>query len=257
MDSENVQFTREGDVGYLALNRPDRLNAMSFALLHDLVTATAEIAASDLRSLIISGNGDAFSAGFDVEAFESGILHESSPVVRYEAAELGGKMADAIENLPQVTVAAMHGHVVGGAVVLASACDLRVADSDTVFSIPEIDLGIPLTWGGLQRLVRDVGPTITKELVLTGRPFTAQEARTAGFLNAVTDPGGAMATAQELAEHIAAKPKYPVVTTKRHVAEIVSGDTSRDDAMGLIAGLDDPESARARAAYLLGFTDPE
>jgi enoyl-CoA hydratase/carnithine racemase len=257
MDSENLQYTTEGDVGYLVLDRPGRLNAMSFELLHDLINAAAEIADSDLRCLVISGSESVFSAGFDVEAFERGILHESNTVTRYEAAELGGRMTDAIENLPQITVAAMHGHVVGGAVVLAASCDLRVADSDTVFSIPEIDLGIPLAWGGIKRLVRDIGPALTKELVLTGRPFTAQEARAAGFLNAVSDPGGAMAIAQELAEHIATKPKYPVITTKRHVAEVVSGDTSRDDAMGLIAGLDDPESSRARSAYLMAFKEPE
>lgn len=256
MQSDTLTFTTDGDVGYLALDRPDRLNAMSFELMHDLVNAAAEIAASDLRCLVISGNGSVFSSGFDVEAFRSGVLYESNTIARYEAAQLGGRMADAIENLPQVTLAALHGHVVGGAVVLAAACDLRIADSDTVFSIPEIDLGIPLAWGGIRRLVSEIGPALTKELVLTGRPFTAQEAQTAGFLNSVTDPGGAMEIARELAEHIATKPKYPVVTTKRHVAEVVAGDTSRDDAMGLIAGLDDPESSNARAAYLLAFEEP-
>lgn len=255
MESENLRFTTDGDIGYLVLDRPKRLNALSFELLHDLIETAADIAASDLRCLVISGSGTAFSAGFDVEAFGSELLQGSSTVTRYEAAELGGIMADAIEKLPQVTVASLHGHVVGGAVVLAAACDLRVADADTVFSIPEIDLGIPLAWGGIKRLVRDIGPTLTKELVLTGRPFTAREAQAAGFLNAVTEPGGAMDTARELAEHIATKSRYAVVTTKRHIAEVVSGDTSRDDALGLIAGLDDEESTRLRAAYLLGFKE--
>jgi enoyl-CoA hydratase/carnithine racemase len=257
MESEHLRFTTDGDVGYLGLDRTERLNAMSFELLNDIIAMATEITASDLRCVVISGSGDVFSAGFDVESFDRGIVQESNTVARYEAAALGGRMTDAIENLPQVTVAALHGHVVGGAVVLAAACDLRVADSDTVFSIPEIDLGIPLAWGGIKRLVRDIGPTLTKELVLTGRPFTAHEARAAGFLNSVTEPGGAMEIARELAEHIATKSKYPVVTTKRHVAEVVSGDASRDDAMGLIAGLDDPESKRARSAYLLAFKDPE
>ena len=255
MESQTVQFTTDGDVGYLVLDRPERLNALSFEMLNDLLATAGEIAASDLRCVVISGTGSVFSAGFDVEALQGGRLFESSTVNRYEAAALGGRMADAIENLPQITIAALHGHVVGGAVVLAGACDLRVADSDTVFSIPEIDLGIPLAWGGIKRLVREMGPALTKELVLTARPFTAAEARSAGFLNAVTDPGGSMATAQELAEHIAAKPKFPVITTKRHVAEVVGGDTSRDDALGLIAGLDDSESSRFREAYLAGFED--
>jgi enoyl-CoA hydratase/carnithine racemase len=255
MESQNIQFTEVEDVGYLVLDRPERLNALSFEMLNDLVAIAGEIAESDLRCVVISGTGDVFSAGFDVEAFQGGLLYESSTVARYEAAALGGRMTDAIENLPQITIAALHGHVVGGAVVLAAACDLRVADSDTVFSIPEIDLGIPLAWGGIKRLVREIGPALTKELVLTARPFTAAEARSAGFLNAVTDPGGSMATAQELAEHIAAKPKFPVITAKRHIAEVVSGDTSRDDALGLIAGLDDSESSRFREAYLAGFED--
>ena len=162
MQFDNLQFTTDGDVGYLVLNRPNRLNAMSFELLHDLVNAAAEIAASDLRCVVISGNGSVFSSGFDVEAFRSGILYESNTVARYEAAQLGSRMADAIENLPQITLAAMHGRVVGGAVVLAAACDLRVADSDTVFSIPEIDLGIPLAWGGTKRLVSEIGPALTQ-----------------------------------------------------------------------------------------------
>lgn len=257
MDFESLEYTRSGDVGYLSLHRPDRLNAMSFEMLHDLINAAAEIAVSDLRCLVISGSEEVFSAGFDIDALQSDVLQGSNTVNRYEAAALGGRMADAIEDLPQITVAALHGHVVGGGVVLAAACDLRVADSETVFSIPEIDLGIPLAWGGITRLVRDVGPVLAKELVLTGRPFTAREAKEAGFLNSVTEPGGSMAIAQELAEHIATKPKYPAITTKRHVAEVVAGDTSRDDAMGLIAGLDDPESARVRAAYILGFKDAE
>jgi enoyl-CoA hydratase/carnithine racemase len=255
MESENLRFTTDGDVGYLTLDRPKRLNALSLELLREIVTLSAEIATSDLRCIVISGNGTVFSSGFDIEVFQAGPLFASSTVVRYEAAELGGRVADAIANLPQITVAALHGHVVGGAVVLAAACDLRVAETDTVFSIPEIDLGIPLAWGGIKRLVQEIGPGLTKELVLTARPFTAEEARTAGFLNAVTEPGGAMATARELAEHIAAKPKFPVVTTKRHIAEVVGGDTSRDDALGLIAGLDDAESSRFREAYLAGFSD--
>jgi enoyl-CoA hydratase/carnithine racemase len=164
-------------------------------------------------------------------------------------------MADAIENLPQITVAALHGYVVGGAVVLAAACDIRVADRDTVFIIPEIDVGIPLAWGGIERLVREIGPTLTKELVMTCRPFTAQEARNARFLNALTEPGHAMEVATELATHIAEKPRLPIVTTKRHIAEVLRGDTSRDDAMGLLTSLDDEESTAVRNAYTSRFSN--
>lgn len=217
----------------------------------------SEIAKSALRSVVITGNGKSFSSGVDIGVFDSDALGSSDSVTRYEAAALGGRMADAVENLPQTTVVAMSGYVVGGGVVLAAACDLRVADNDTVFIIPEIDVGIPLAWGGIERLVREIGPALTKELVMTCRPFTAREAKEARFLNAVTEPGHAMEIATELAVHIAAKPRLPIVTTKRHVAEVLSGDTSRDDAMGLLTALDDEESTAVRKAYVSRFAPDE
>ena len=253
MEYEYIDFWSQAGIGFIALDRPARLNALSFEMMAELVAVAAEISYSDLRSVILTGNGSSFSAGFDVQSLQDGLIDDLDPDRRHEKAKLGGQMADAIENLPQITVAALHGHVVGGGVVLAASCDLRVADSDTVFSIPELDLGIPLAWGGVERLVRELGPTLAKEFILTCRPFTAQEARDARFLNAITEPGGAMEVAKELAVHIAERPRLPVITTKRHVAEVLTGDMSRDDAMGLLTALDDPESTATRTAYLTRF----
>src|SRR5690606_19166115 len=106
-----------------------------------------------------------------------------SPADPREAADAGRRAADALEAMRPVTVARIHGHCVGGAVVLAAACDLRVAAASTRFAIPEVDLGIPLAWGGIPRLVREIGPALTKELVMTCRPFGADEAKAAGLLN--------------------------------------------------------------------------
>lgn len=253
MEYQNLDIWSDAGVGFIALDRPERRNALSFDLLAELVAVAGEISSSDLRTVVLTGNGIDFCAGFDLSGFEAGLLHESDPLQRYEAAQLGGTMAEAIESMPQITIAALHGNVIGGGVILAAACDLRVADADTVFSIPEVDIGIPLAWGGIERLVREFGPAITKELVLTCRPFTAQEGKATGFLNAVTPPGHAMEIAKELAVHIAERPRLPTVTTKRHVAEVLRGDFSRDDAMGLITALDDAESTEARNAYLTRF----
>ena len=253
MEYQNLDVWSDAGVGFIALDRPEHRNALSFDLLNELVAVAGEISSSDLRTVVLAGNGTDFCAGFDLAGFEVGVLHESDPIQRYEAAQLGGTMAEAIESMPQITVAALHGNVVGGGVILAAACDLRVADADTVFSIPEVDIGIPLAWGGVERLGREFRPAITKELVLTCRPFTAQEGKAAGFLNAVTGSGHAMEIAKELAVHIAERPRLPTVTTKRHVAEVLRGDYSRDDAMGLITALDDGESTEARNAYLTRF----
>ena len=253
MQLDYIDYWEDGAIGFLLLDRPKKLNALSIDLLGEIVNVCGHIAQSDVRAVVVAGNGRAFSAGFDVHAFTEGPLVSGDTAERYEIAALGGQAADALEGLPQITVAALHGHVVGGGVVLAAACDLRVADSDCVMSIPEVDLGIPLAWGGIRRLVREIGPMMTKELVLTCRPFTATEAKHAGFLTAVTEPGHAMEIAKELAAHIAERPRFPVVTTKRHVAEVLSGDLSRDDAMGLVSALDDDESTATRTAYLTQF----
>jgi enoyl-CoA hydratase/carnithine racemase len=247
---ERVILGIEGRLATIALNRPDKLNALTLRMLADLETAAHDVAGSDARVVVIMGHGRAFTAGMDLDTFRSGQLFQADADLRYDAASLGANAAAAIEGLPQVTIAALQGSVIGGGVVLAAACDLRVAERSTTFAIPEVDVGIPLAWGGIERLVREFGPAMTKELVITCRPFSAGEAQTAGFVNRIVDDGLAIQTALDLAEAIAAKPRFPVRTTKQHVSEIVAGDMSRDDALGLLAAIEDPESARARAAYL-------
>ena len=138
--------------------------------------------------------------------------------------------------------------------MLAAACDLRVASNATRFSIPEVNLGIPLAWGGIPRLVREIGPALTKELVITCRPFDAAEAREAGFLNRVVDEDDLDATVDALAAEIAAKPAFPAQATKRHVDAVTATQTgllrSWSDADSLLTGLVDPDCIAARARYL-------
>jgi enoyl-CoA hydratase/carnithine racemase len=170
-------------------------------------------------------------------------------------------MADALESITAVTIAKIHGHCVGGGVVLASACDLRLAAEGTRFSIPEVDLGIPLAWGGIPRLVRDIGPALTKELVMTCRPFDAAEAREAGFLNRVVPADQLDRAVEELAALIESKSQLALLATKRHTnavtEEMVGTMRSWSDADGLLAGLGDAEGNAAAARYLARLSDPE
>ena len=163
-------------------------------------------------------------------------------------------MAEAVGAIPAITIVAIHGHCVGGALVLAAACDLRIAARETRFSIPEVDFGIPLAWGGIPRLVRELGPALTKELVLTCRAFSATEAQAARFLNRVVAEDDLDSEVEALAASLASKPGLLIRHTKQLVDALVeaaysTGQSFRDAAI-TAAALSDDESSAARQRYL-------
>lgn len=247
---ESIIVAASGPVGRLTLNRPDRLNALSFATMREIIDACATLSASEVRVVVVSGAGRAFSAGFDLADFADGGFVNAGHAERYEAAALGQRMAEALMAMRPVTVAALHGAVVGGGLVVAAACDLRVAARDATISIPEVDLGIALAWGAIPMLVAELGPALTRELVMTCRPLSADDALAAGFLNRVVDAGDLDEAAAELAEAVAARPRLPIEITKKHVNEVLRHDFARDDAADLLAALSDPEATESRARYL-------
>ena len=241
----------DGRIGRVTLNRPDKLNALSRQLMSEIVELGAWLKLrEDIRVVILSGAGRSFSAGFDLNDFSSASAGESPRI----AADLGRLATNALTDVPQLTIAAVHGHCVGGGVVFVAACDLRVATTETTFIIPEVDLGIPLAWGGIPRLVREIGPALTKELVLTCRPFDAAEAKAIGFINQVVAPESLNTTVNELAENLASKTLYSLHSTKQQVnavmEEIAGTGRSAGDADMLVYAMRDPESREATARYL-------
>ncbi|MFT5573785.1 MAG: enoyl-CoA hydratase/carnithine racemase [Cryomorphaceae bacterium] len=250
-----LEVATNASLGALCLNRPSRLNALSLELLEEITEAAAWFNTQDeIRSVIIAGNGKAFCAGADLAGFPQ----VGDANVR-AAADSGRIMADAVESMRAVTIAKIHGWCVGGGLVLAAACDLRVATDATKFSIPEIDLGIPLAWGGIARLVREIGPAMTKELVMTCRQFSSAEAKSLGFLNRVVTEPELQQTAQDLADQICAKPRHPIASTKQHVnavsAQMGATLNAWSDADGLLVGLLDSECQSAREAYIKKVTN--
>lgn len=250
---ETITAERDGALGRLTLNRPAKLNPLSTKTLVEIAAAARWFDdRRDVKVVIVSGAGTTFSAGADVSSF--GDAAGNNGLSAREAADTGREMAEAMEQMRAVTIAAVRGHCIGGGLVLAGACDLRVAASDTYFSIPEVDLGIPLAWGGIPRLVREIGPAMTRELVLTCRPFSADEAHQLGFLNRVVAADDVLSTAESLAADLVGKSALTLQVTKRHVnavLETMSG-ASRNlaDADSLVAALHDPESRAVGAEYL-------
>ena len=163
-------------------------------------------------------------------------------------------MADAVEAMNVITIARVHGHCIGGGLVLAAACDLRVAANDAVLLHPRDRPRDPAPCGGIPRLVREIGPALTKELVMTCRPFTSAEAHAAGFLNRVVAPGDLDPEVEDLVAELLTKSPLTLRSTKRHVdavtRQMVGLDRSWADADSLVAALRDPESRTSAKAYL-------
>ena len=248
---ETLTVETRGAVGELRLNRPEKLNPLSAKTLEEIAAAARYFdAEAEVKVVIVRGAGRAFSAGADLASF--GKLPEG--LSTRDVAELGRTMADALESMRALVLAAIHGWCVGGGLILAAACDLRIAAEGTRFSIPEVDLGIPLAWGGIPRLVREIGPTRTKELVLTCRPFDSKEAHAMGFLNEIVPASELDQRADALAESLARKASHALFSTKRHVNAVTDQmlGTMRSwaDADGLMTAFADEECAAARRNYL-------
>ncbi len=244
---ETIEVAVDGAVGSLWLARPDKLNPLSTQTLRELEDAARWFDRhDDLKVVTVGGRGRAFSAGADLGAF-------SGDAGRGDR-EQGWRMGRALEEMRAVTVARIQGWCVGGGVVLAAARDLRVASATARFSIPEIDLGIPLAWGGIPRLVRELGPARTKELVMTGREFSPGEALAAGFLNRVVPDDELDDAVDQLVVQLVAKPKLGLLATKAHTNAVtesmVGTGRSWADADGLEAGLRDAEGRAVRQQYL-------
>ncbi|MCH7853973.1 MAG: enoyl-CoA hydratase/isomerase family protein [Proteobacteria bacterium] len=231
----------------LQLNRPTVLNALSPKLLRAIIDACKDIGQDDsVRVVVLEGAGQHFSAGADLPAFHKDLVSDPLPT-----ADLGRRATEAIAALPQIAIAAIRGHCVGGALVLAAACDVRIAADDSRFFIPELDAGIPLAWGGMAHMVRLVGETLAADLVLTCRRFDADDAIRSGFVSQVVAAANFDDAVTELAETIAGKPRLALRISKQQLIAIRNGTfDARNDAKALLSSLADAEARKASDAYI-------
>ncbi len=198
------------------LNRPDKLNALNDDVrqgLHDAFSALAD--EPDIAVVVLSGEGRAFSAGADLVGQPSS--DGKSWAARRHA--IGGwqRLLELVERVPQVTVAALHGHCIGGAALLAAACDLRIGADTLSVRIPELAIGIPLTWDGIPRLAREIGLPMARDLVMTGRTLDGQEARACGFVQRLVAEADLVNATEGLVAELMAMPPGPLALDTRHV----------------------------------------
>lgn len=167
----------------LTLDRPQALNALSFALIREIGAAFDEIAQSTARALIITGAGDkAFCAGADIKELQGRPL-----IAQKRGAELGQAVFAKLDRLPMASLALINGYAFGGGLELALACNFRLAAPNAALGLPEIKLGLIPGYGGTQRLPRLIGESRALELVLTGRTVKAEEALRIGLVNRLVE----------------------------------------------------------------------
>lgn len=243
-----LKVSAEAGIARVVFDRPALLNALSPGLLNDLIETCADLGQDgSVRIVVLEGEGSCFSAGADLPAFLSLL---TGPDAR-DTADLGRRATNAIAELPQITIAGIRGHCVGGGLVLAGACDIRIAADDTRFVIPELDAGIPLAWGGMEHLIRLVGETLAADLVLSCRPFGSDEALRAGLISRVVPADRLENELAELTTAIASKPLSVLRTTKQQLLAVRAGTfDAHEDADALLAALRDPEAQKVGQQYI-------
>ena len=247
-----------GAAGTLTLNRPDVKNALNGLLLQEITQACQWLnKLEQVRLVKVCGAGAVFCAGADINDLpikdampESGLpWHE-----RREIGQQGKRMIDALADLNAVTVAQVQGAAVGGGLLVMLACDFRVVSEDCLLMIPEVDLGIPLAWGGIPRLVREIGPSRTKELVMTCRRFSPQEALNIGLINRVSSKENLHNECDDLLRTLMSKPSVPLIISKDQIngaaQALVSTDNSYADGDLLLGLAQDPETMKHLNGYI-------
>ena len=215
-----ISFDVEGRVARLVLQRPDVLNALDDEVRLAIRAALDELEERpDVSVLVLSGAGRAFSAGADLRTTAYPPVQGDWATRRHRTGTWQ-RLLDQVGRIPQATVAALHGHVVGGAALLAAACDLRIAADDSVLRIPELAIGIPLTWAGIPLLVREVGLPVARDWVMTCRPVDAGELLRTGFATRLAPADALDDAVAECVDQLLAVPAGPLAMTRAMTAAI-------------------------------------
>jgi len=196
MNYNTIQLTYDAGVATITLNRPDKRNAISFELINELLAALQEVAKSDAIILILTGAGKAFCSGLDLENLKA--LIGRSPEQNLKDSQTMVRLFRALYEFPKVTIAAVNGAAIAGGTGLALLCDFTLAIPEANFGYTEARIGfVPAIVSTF--LLRQVGEKLARDLLLTGRLFSAEEAARIGLINEVVPSEKLMARTHEIA----------------------------------------------------------
>ncbi len=214
IESNVVTIEQKGDVAILWLDRPEVLNAISLDVKRALADSiTALDGNNDIRSIVLAGRGRAFCAGADRKLLAQ--LGTSPRAARIETLKLGAKVTEVMLRCETPIVAAVQGYAVGGGISLALAADIVLAAKDTVFFIPEVELGLPYMWGSTAMLAATMGMHRARDLTLTCERFGAEDAERWGLVRAIIPEADLIAEAEKTARRLAAMPRQSLTAQMR------------------------------------------
>lgn len=227
--SHVVNLEIENGLALLTLNRPKKLNALNYETIDRLMEILDAVErASDVGAVILTGAGEAFSAGGDIHEFSASVRQGAAPALR-DFVRRGQTMTTRIERFPKPIIVAVNGLAFGGGCEITEAAHLAIASERACFAKPEIKLAMPPTFGGTQRLPRLAGRKRALELLLTGEAFSAARALEIGLVNAVVPHEALLPAAQALAARL-------LVHSRAAIAAILSAVTRGLD-VGMAEGL--------------------
>jgi 2-(1,2-epoxy-1,2-dihydrophenyl)acetyl-CoA isomerase len=239
-----VLLTMAGDVAEIVLNRPDKMNAMNLAMVHDLVESLDRAAAGGARALLVRGEGRAFCSGRDLA--DADPLHEDGQAI---LRDIFNPLIERVADLPIPTIAAVHGACLGTGLGLALACDVVYAADDARIGSPFARIGAVLDSGAHAAFVTRVGPHRALELIYTGRLLSGREAAEWGLVNRSVAGADLVRRTRELATSIARGPTAAFLESKRIVRMLIDEQTSFKEL------LDAEAAAQGRASRTHDYQD--
>jgi enoyl-CoA hydratase/carnithine racemase len=220
---------KQGPVGWLVFNNPERRNAVSLDMWEAIPRVLERFEADpELRVMVLSGAGDkAFVSGADISQFESQ-RSGAEAVQRYEEIAEGAQLR--LQRCDKPVLAMIRGYCLGAGVNIALACDMRIAAEDARFGIPAARMGLGYRVSSTKNLVDTIGPARTREMLITARQYGAAEAERIGLVQRVVPAAGLEAEVLETCAGIAANAPLTMRTAKRIVSELLASPDSFDEA---------------------------
>jgi enoyl-CoA hydratase/carnithine racemase len=222
-DHEDVIVTYESEVVRIRLNRPKQLNALNESIRSVIASTLNELMERpDIRLLVFSGEGKSFCSGADLKTTSYPKI-EGDWSTRRNLTATWQRLLEQLDRIPQVSIASIQGHVIGGGALLATACDFRVISKDTTFRIPELMLGIPNVWNGTPLLAREVGLPVTRDWVMTARKVYAEELMSAHWAQRCAEEGSLGQATETLIGELLKMPAAALALTRGMTSSLGRG----------------------------------